>query len=395
MAKVPIEPETFPFFDYRRYAFSLGLETPDCVVLSGHSGFRYDAAGNQPVVEGDIVQQARTSYEKIRITLEAAGLGLSEVVRTVDYVPSQGIGDYQEAAKLRREIFGETQPATTTVVVNRLLRPEALIEIEAVASRNEHRPVDPGWPKIDLPSSVARRAANILYISAQLPVRPGTEEIVGEGDVVAQAHRIYENAGAILSAAGLGWDNVVKTVDFLTPDALANYRETAHVRREYLSGAYPVATGIIMPRVSHPGALLQVDFTAIDAERQIINPGWSRYDRLTYVPAVRAGNLLFLSGQGSRSEDTGVFQHAGDIVGQTRYVYSKIGKVLEAAGTDLDAIIKTVEFVTPAGLENYRATAAVRRELFKSPYPVATGVVCEQLLGPEMLIEVDVLAVLT
>jgi hypothetical protein len=56
--------------------------------------------------------------------------------------------------------------------------------------------------------------------------------------------------------------------------------------------------------------------------------------------------------------------------------------------------VKTIEFVTPAGLERYREVAAVRDRLLTEPYPASTGVVCPALLRPEFEIEVDPLAVL-
>lgn len=396
MTKKAIEPAHFPFFDYRRYTFSLGLDTPEGVWLSGHTAFRYDAALKSVVVEGDIVQQARTAYEKVRLVLEAAGLGFPHVVQTVEYVPAKALQDYPRVAELRRQIFGPAEaglPAVSTVAIRSLLRPDALIEVEVLASRRKHQPVDPGW-RAPSSSCVARRAGDILYISAQSPVRPGADDIVGAGDVVAQARQVYENASAVLRAAGLDWRNVVKTVDFLTPEALPRYRDTASVRREYLGAAYPASTGIIMPRLLHARALLQVDFVAAAGPRQAINPGWPHYDRVTFVPAVRAGRVLFLSGQGAANEETGAVEHPGDVIAQTRYVYSKIGKVLAAAGAGLDALVKTVEFITPAALEHYAASARVRQEFLKPPYPAATGVVCDRLLRPEMLIEVDAVALL-
>lgn len=111
------------------------------------------------------------------------------------------------------------------------------------------------------------------------------------------------------------------------------------------------------------------------------------------MPGVKAGHLLCLAGQGALNPETLEMEHVGDIVAQTRYVYANLMKVLEAAGVGPEAVVKTIEFVTPEGLRNYRATAGVRREFFQPPYPTATGIICEALLRPEMLIEVDAWAV--
>ncbi len=391
MAAQALEPTHFPFFDYKAYSFSLGVETPAGIWLSGHTSSRFSPEHNNMIVagEGDIVAQARVSHDKIAAILQAAGLGLTDVVRLVDYVTVEGMADYPRLADLRRELFGETQPVVSTVVVHRLLRPTAFIEIEAVASRHGSAVVSPA----EAQRVLSRRMGDVVYLSAQLPLRPGTHEVAAPGDLIAQTRQIYENTTPLLEQAGLGWEHVVKTVEFFTSAALPQYRDTGRVRREYLGPNFPAATGIIMPAVSHPDAMIQIDFVASAAAKTTINPGWSRYAELTYVPAVKAGHLLCLAGQGALNPDTLEMEHAGDIVAQTRYVYANLMRVLEAAGVGPEAVVKTIEFVTPEGLRHYRDTAAVRREFFQPPYPAATGIVCEALLRPEMLIEVDAWAV--
>ena len=386
MTKKALEPTYFPFFDYKSYSFSLGLETPGGIWLSGHTASEHSPATQTMVIsaEGDLVAQARVSHAKIESILQASGLELQNVVRLVDYVTPEGLAQYAQLAELRRELFGDRGPVISTVVVNRLLRPTALIEIEAVASPDGGAVVSDGQ---------GREMGDVIYFQTQLPVKPGTTEIACPGDLVGQTQQIYDNTARLLQQAGLGFEHVVKTVEFLTPAGLPYYRDTGRVRKVYLGPNYPAATGIIMPSLAHPEALLQVDFVASRAPKQTINPGWSRYDQLTYVPATKAGHLMCLAGQGALNPETQEMEHIGDIVGQTRYVYANLMTVLEAAGVGPEAIVKTIEFVTPAGLPHYRETAGVRREFFDRPYPAATGIICDSLLRPEMLIEVDVWAV--
>ena len=54
--------------------------------------------------------------------------------------------------------------------------------------------------------------------------------------------------------------------------------------------------------------------------------------------------------------------------------------------------MQTTEYVTST--ENYKGTAQVRREVFKGPYPTATGVIVAGLLRPEALIEISAVAVI-
>jgi aminoacrylate peracid reductase len=114
-------------------------------------------------------------------------------------------------------------------------------------------------------------------------------------------------------------------------------------------------------------------------------------DRMTFSPAVRAGNLLFISGT-TAADEKGNLVGAEDIVAQTRYIYEKFGKLLASAGAGFEHIVQTTEYITTT--ENYRKTADVRRELFKAPFPTATGVIVKGLLREGALIEISAIAVL-
>lgn len=102
--------------------------------------------------------------------------------------------------------------------------------------------------------------------------------------------------------------------------------------------------------------------------------------------------MLYVSGQSAVNRNTGRLEHEGDIVGQARVAYTNLSRILALAGTGLEAIVQTTEFVTEAGLRDYRKTAEVRRGLFQAPYPAATGVVCEELIDSNALVEVEAIA---
>jgi enamine deaminase RidA (YjgF/YER057c/UK114 family) len=264
-----------------------------------------------------------------------------------------------------------------TVPVKALLRPDAFIEIEVTAS-----PV-PG----------KKETAGVVFLPTVQPVDEGGN-IIGPGDVVAQARAIFEKAGKMLAALGVGFDRVVKTCDYITTAALANYKFTGRVRKDHLGPVYPGAAGIIMPRLVHPEALIQYDFIATRDTPVAVNPGWTRYQKLTYSPAVRAGKLLFMSGQGSLDPATERVLHDRDVVAQAEYTYGNVLKVLEAAGAGPQNLVKTIEYVTPNALGRYRDVAKVREKLLREPWPASTGLICEALLRPEMQIEIDPFAVL-
>ncbi len=64
------------------------------------------------------------------------------------------------------------------------------------------------------PYSQAVMAGDFLYASGQIPINPATGTVEAEG-ITAQAEQSMRNVGAILEAAGVNYDNVVKTTCFL------------------------------------------------------------------------------------------------------------------------------------------------------------------------------------
>jgi enamine deaminase RidA (YjgF/YER057c/UK114 family) len=365
------------------------LITGSSLYLSGHSASEHDPAQGAIIVKGDVAEQARTAWRKIATILEAGGCALSDIVRAVEYVTPSGIEAYSDAARVRAEMLGRMRPPINTVVVKQLLRPQALIEIEVVARQ---RDTDHRSSETTLRQSAGENDGAV-YLPSLLAVNHDGS-VIAPGDVVGQTRAIYERASEILASFDLKLSDVVKTVDYLVPAALAEYKQTADVRREYLAPAFPAATGIIMPRVSHPGALIQIDMIASRRERAIINPGWSSYANLTYSPGMRTGNLLFIAGHAALDPDTGRSVHPDDIVSQAEYIYRKIFQIVAAAGGRPEHLVKTIEYVTPAGLPRYREVASVRTRLMRTPLPASTGVVCERLLRNEFQLEVDSLAVI-
>jgi enamine deaminase RidA (YjgF/YER057c/UK114 family) len=387
MTFTAIKPATFPWFDYSRYSFSLGLKTATGAYLSGHTASEYDPATKRIVVRGSMSEQVRTAYAKIGVILEAAGLGFNDVTRIVEYVRPEGLERYAETVAARTEVFGAHQPTVHTVPVKSLLRPEAFLEIEVTAGPvGAATPMGPGL-------SPARDSAGVVFLPSVQPV-DDHGNIIGAGDVVAQTRAIFEKAHRMLAALGLTFSNLVKTNDYLTPAALAGYKGTGRIRKEFLGPVYPGAAGILMPRMVHPEALIQYDFIASRDAPVAVNPGWTRYQKLTYSPAVKAGKLLFMSGQAALDPETERMLFDGDIVAQAEYTYQNIIKVLEAAGAGPQHLVKTIEYVTPAGLARYRDVAAVRARLLREPFPASTGLICEALLRPEMQIEIDPFAIL-
>jgi enamine deaminase RidA (YjgF/YER057c/UK114 family) len=388
-----IEPAEFPWYDYRGYTFSLGLELDGHAINSGHSGSAYDAAKGKPDVVGGMGEQARTAYAKQAAILAAAGLTMADVTRVVENVTIAGLDHYDEAQQVRDEVFGAHKPTVVTVLVDRLVRAKALIEVEVHASPGGGEALvigaDGSWRR----ETVRRGHDGAVYLPTLLPI-DADGEIVAPGDIVGQYFYCLERAGELLEKAGLSLSHLVATTDYSTPETRARYPKTGRARRDLLGPVYPGAAGILMSRLHAPGVLLAVDAIASTYLPEPVNPGWARYDTLTYLPGLRAGNTLYMSGFASLDMETQQATHAGDLRKQAEATYGAIAETLAAVGATPADLLTTVEYVTPAGLPDYRVVADVRREILSAPYPASTGVVCGGLLRDEFLLEVVPTAVI-
>jgi 2-iminobutanoate/2-iminopropanoate deaminase len=109
-----------------------------------------------------------------------------------------------------------------------------------------------------------------------------------------------------------------------------------------------------------------------------------------YSPAIRAGNLLFLSGQVGFDPSTGALV-AGDISAQTDQVMRNIGALLSAAGIDFSHVVRTTVFL--ADMNDFGAMNAVYGRFVVDP-PPARATVQVARLPRDARVEIDVIAVL-
>ena len=106
---------------------------------------------------------------------------------------------------------------------------------------------------------------------------------------------------------------------------------------------------------------------------------------------VPAGKMVFVSGQVSRNAQ-GELVGKGDIVAQTRQVLENMKSVLAQGGATMDDVVKVTVFVTNVA-EHYSQIHQVRAEYFKSDYPASTMVEVKALVQPELMIEIEAVAV--
>ena len=107
-----------------------------------------------------------------------------------------------------------------------------------------------------------------------------------------------------------------------------------------------------------------------------------------YSQAVRAGQLLFLSGQVPLDPATGQIV-SGDIAAQTRRVFDNLGAVLKAGGRSFADVVRTTVFL--ADMNDFAAVNEVYGQYFAEPYP-ARATVQVARLPKDARVEIDLIA---
>lgn len=115
------------------------------------------------------------------------------------------------------------------------------------------------------------------------------------------------------------------------------------------------------------------------------------YQTPSYNHAMRAGNTIYVAGQVAK-DDNGELVAPGDAEGQARHIYASLGRVLDAAGATFDNVVKITTFLVDRA--DAPAVSKVRFEHFGDHRPPHTGLIVAGLGGPDVKLEVEVIAVL-
>jgi enamine deaminase RidA (YjgF/YER057c/UK114 family) len=127
-------------------------------------------------------------------------------------------------------------------------------------------------------------------------------------------------------------------------------------------------------------------------EKRHFNYGrWTKGRFSEAVTVTGPAKTVFLAGIGSEHEQTGKIMYPGDFTAQCRYAFRKLKKVLARNGAGMSDVVKQVTYVIDA--RHQKQAGECRREAYgKAPLPAHTFLNVSQLAWPEMLVEIDVIA---
>ena len=109
------------------------------------------------------------------------------------------------------------------------------------------------------PYSQAIRSNGLLFISGQIPIDPESGELI-KGDAGEQAERVLKNLQAILEAAGMGLEDVVKTTLYLR--SLGNFEKVNSIYERYFPNNPPARSTVEVSRLPKD-AEIEIEAVAI------------------------------------------------------------------------------------------------------------------------------------
>lgn len=104
-------------------------------------------------------------------------------------------------------------------------------------------------------------SGQMLFVSGQIPLNPSTGELVGAGDITQQTQQVLTNLKAILTAAGVTCESVVKTTVFLAD--MNDFATMNSVYSQYFNEATAPARACVQVSRLPKDVLVEIDCIAV------------------------------------------------------------------------------------------------------------------------------------
>lgn len=246
--------------------------------------------------------------------------------------------------------------------------------------------------------SQAVRCGEMVFVSGQMdvdsagrPRHPGNLDAEMTGAVT----RLAET----LRALSLELLHVTKILCVYVNDGRRNEDEVLSLLARALpSGVSPAVTAVPVPYLVCEGAQVMIDAYAMARPdggaiaRQVYRPSGVSPLPGGFATAVRAGKMIFVSGQSPVTEQ-GELLHPNDIVAQTREVMDRVRVALAAAGADLQDVVKINRWYAGSGsVADFEPAALACAANFKEPGPAATGIPIPRHAREGQMIRIEVIA---
>ncbi len=120
-------------------------------------------------------------------------------------------------------------------------------------------------PRGNYVQAVVVSAPTLVFVSGQVAMDEDNN-IIGKGDIEAQARQVFHNLRVVLEAAGSSLQDIVMWTIYDTN--VGDHMETLNrIGREVMGGVFPASTKVGVTRLSHPDYLVEIDAVAVVRSR--------------------------------------------------------------------------------------------------------------------------------
>jgi len=369
--------------------YSRALRVGDTVLQAGTTAI--DRAGNVRGA-GDVVKQVDAIMAIAEWSMGKAGGRLDDVVRSRVYVTDMSVAD--QAARAIANRFRDARPASTLVEVRGLARPEQLIEIEldAVdgASRSAKRISSGRSIEDQYAYSRAVRVGDRVFISGSTALNArGTVD--GPGDLYRQTRSTLDTIFAALDQAGGTPADLVYTKSFFSD--LGHMPDYTRAWLEAFGDVRPTSTTLGIPALLRPEMLIEIEAEAIIGASKTRRNVYTQREREKprgYARLVEVGDRIYMSGC-TDLDAAGELQAPGDWAAQYDHALETARWSLEQVGASLDDVVRRQTFTVDGAQVN--RPYGQGPTYFAGSRPASLGCRIMGLARPELLVEVEVLAV--
>jgi enamine deaminase RidA (YjgF/YER057c/UK114 family) len=240
----------------------------------------------------------------------------------------------------------------------------------------------------------------MIWIGAQGDLTEGGRAHHG-GDIKVQIRRTIENIDRVLQDLGAELPDLVKLLCFYVNDGSVDEQAfLAEVGKNLPTGAKPAVTAVPVPYLAYPGMLVEIEAYAMRSEDGTALPrNYAPVDQLSplpppFVPAVRCGKMIFVSGQ-TPVDEKGRLVLPNDIIGQTKQVMKQIGLALKSFGADFADVVKLNRWYVGHGtVEDFEPASLACAAHFTEPGAAATGIPLPRHALPGHQIRIETVAML-
>ena len=399
--------------------FARCMTVGNLIFASGCVG--QDTESGDPAPAG-VADQVNLALDHARQAMETAGGSMENIIKTFFLIRS--LDDYQMVRKTETEYYEkhapsliEKPPSATLMVIPSLARPEFLAEYEVIGVIDRTAPdwgvtyypefwagrelAYPHVPKEHAKFARTQVAGEIVIVSGCQALDHDTVKTESD-DFREQSRIVLEKIKIGMEESGGSLNTVAKTNVFLKNiEDLAVYQEEERLYYEAHAPEgttkMPVSTAFVVTELPRPEFLIETEAIGVAGDANGHFPMIFSSVARGETRSVSAGQLIFLEACDGSDPTTGAAD--GDAEQQITVALEKVRAAMEAAGSSMDNVVKTVLMLK--NLEDYPARREAELAFYEkyapglvAEPPVSTFTQLPMISAADSLFQIDVMGVL-